>query len=476
MTRGELGLVALNGIFLVVGYALLYGLGLVRWRRGDLRLVGLAYLAGWALIGSALSFALMLGIGTGVTTTVLIGAALTCGGVVAGRRRGLARDEPSPARERRPMHPVGLAVAGIAAAVLAVELAGAIVVSVTNDWSTELDVLAAWLPRAGTIFYSHQLNPSVWNTFIAPWYPPLVPTMYAGTFDFSGGFHPSALPLQEVLLGIAFLLAVIGIVDRFTPRWVSLPPLALLVTTPWFWWRLQSLLPDQTLSYLLSAAALASMVWLYERHRAWLGLALVFLMAASLTKVEGVVFGSLLVAVVLAAAFVRYRRAGRPALVLLLGPAAIVPWHLWLAQHQVPTSTSDYNAPHLLSPSFLADRFGRFTYALDWMLGVGVGPPPLSPTPTMIWVSIGVALAVCSRVPVVSGAASAWLVLSFLGLCTIYWTGRVNVHWYVYWTANRVGTTIIIAAITLTPLLLGLALSRRAAPPETPAALDADVP
>jgi hypothetical protein len=153
-----------------------------------------------------------------------------------------------------------------------------------------------------------------------------------------------------------------------------------------------------------------------------------------------------------------------------------VPWHLWLAQHQVPTSTPDYNAPHLLSPSFLADRFGRFTYALDWMLGVGVGPSLLTPTPAMIWISIGVALVVAYRIPVVSAAASAWLVLSFLGLGAIYWTGRIEIRWYVYTSATRVGTTIIIAATTLTPLLLGLALTRRASAPEQHGTVDANVP
>jgi len=471
VTRIDLGLVALDAVFLLVGYALLYALGLARLGRGDLRVIGVSYLAGWALLGSVLSLTLMAGIGSGVVTVVVISALLAAGCVAAGRRTARSQPETTPVLERRTRPPLAVLAAGLGAAILVIDAVAAIVVSVKSVWTTDIDVLTAWLPRAGIIYNYHHLDPSSWGSFLCPWYPPLVPTMYAGTFDFVGGFHPSVLPLQQVTLGIAFLLAVLGLLDRFVPRWVSLPSLALLVTAPWFWWRLHSLLPDQTLAYLLVAAGLTSVLWLHERRGAWLGLAVVFLTAASLTKVEGVVFGSVLVAVVLVAGFILHRRAALPALVLLLGPAAIVPWHLWLAQHQEPTSTPDYNAPHLLSPSFLADRIGRLTYALDSMLQSGLGSDLRTPTLAIIWLSIGVALAVCHRIPVISAVVGAWLTLTFLSLGAIYWIGSIEVHWYVYTSATRVGATIIIGAATMTPLLLGLALGRRSArTPETPPA------
>jgi hypothetical protein len=469
VTRIDLGLVAIDAVFLVVGYALLYALGLARLRRGDVRLIGVSYLAGWALLGSVLSLALMAGIGSGVATVLVISAALAAGCVLAGRRTARTTPETTPTLERRTRHPVAVLAAGLGAAILVIDAVAAIVASVKSVWTTDIDVLTAWLPRAGIIYYFHQLDPSSWGSFLCPWYPPLVPTMYAGTFDFVGGFHPSVLPLQQVTLGIAFLLAVLGLLDRFVPRWVSLPSLALLVTAPWFWWRLHSLLPDQTLAYLLVAAGLTSVLWLHERRGAWLGLAVVFLTAASLTKVEGVVFGSVLVAVVLVAGFILHRRAALPAIVLLLGPAAIVPWHLWLSRHQQPTSTPDYNAPHVLSASFLADRIDRLTYALHAMLHAALGPGLL--TPTIIWLSIGVLLAVCHRIPVISAAVGAWLALTFLSLGAIYWIGSIEVHWYVYTSASRVGASIIIGAATMTPLLLGLALGKRPArSPGTPPA------
>jgi hypothetical protein len=472
VSRIDLGLIAFDAILAGVGYALLCALGIARLQRGDVRLLGLSYLVGWALFGSVLSLGLMAGIQLRVATVVLVGAVLAGGCAIAVRRTARTRPALAPRPERGRPHPLALLAAGLGAAILVVELAAAVVASIKSGWTTDIDVLTAWLPRAGIIYSTHQLDPGTWGTFLCPWYPPLAPAMYAGTFAFAGGFHPSVLPLQQVILGIAFLLAVLGLLDRYAPRWLSLPSLALLVSAPWFWWRLHSLLPDQTLAYLLVGAGLTSVLWLQERCRAWLGLAVVFLVAASLTKIEGVVFGSVLVAVVLVAGFRQQRRAALPAVVLLVGPAAIVPWHLWLARHQVPTSTPDYNAPHLLSPTFLADRIGRLTYALDSMLGWGLSLDLRVPTLAMIWLSIGVALAVWRSIPVISSTVGAWLVLSFLSLGAIYWTGRVEVHWYVETSASRVGGMIIIAAAVLTPLLLGLALGKRQAPTPEPRADD----
>ena len=170
--------------------------------------------------------------------------------------------------------------------------------------------------------------------------------------------------------------------------------LALIVSAPWFWWRLGSLLPDQTNAYLIVIAAIACVIWLQERRGAWLGLAVVFLTAATLTKLEGAVFGSILVAATLVAGFAKYRRAATPACILLLGPAALVLWHFWLSQHQVATSTPDYNAPRLTSPSFLAHRIHRLTHAIDHMLRAPFQTKQI--TAVIILLAIGVLLAVAS--------------------------------------------------------------------------------
>jgi hypothetical protein len=452
VTRVYLGLAANGVVYLAVGYALLYALGLARLRRGDLRLAGLAYLAGWALLGVALSVALSLGAHLGLPGILLVAALLVavCGAV--GTR---VESMPAP-RVDHGGHPVARTVAAIAAAILAIELVAALVVAVQNLWTPDIDVMTAWLPRAEIVYYSHQLEPASWSQFVTPWYPPLAPAMYAVAFHFVGGFHPSALALQQTILGVAFLGAVLAILDRFTPRWISLPTLAALTSVPWFWWRLHSLLPDQTLAYLLVAAALACAIWLHERGGAWLGLATVLLAAATLTKIEGTLFGGLLALSVIVAALVARRRAGLPGLVLLLGPAMTLPWRFWLTQHQVATSTPDYNAPNVLSTSFLSARFDRLTFALEFMLRGPFGVEWL--TGVLVCVALAVAVVVAWRLAAVTLALGAWLVLSFLALAAIYWTSRVEIHFYVGTSASRVGTTLIVAGVVLAPLLLGLAL------------------
>jgi hypothetical protein len=454
MTRVYLGLAANGAVFLAVGYALLYALGLARLRRSDLCLLGLAYLAGWALLGSVLSLSLMAGIHLRLATILVVAALLAVGCALVGRR--------APAVPSAPVdhgsHPAAKAAAAIAAAIIAIELVAAVVVAVQNLWTPDIDVMTAWLPRAEIVYYAHTFDPAAWNAFVTPWYPPLAPTMYAGVFQFVGGFHPSALALQQTILGIAFLGAVLAILDRYAPRWLSLPSLAALLSVPWFWWRLHSLLPDQTLAYLLVTAALACAVWLHERRGAWLGLAVVLLSAATLIKIEGLIFGFLLAAAVIAAGLVAQRRAALPALVLLLGPATTIPWRLWLTHHQVATSTPDYNTPNALDIGFLSARFDRLTFALDFMLRGPFGAEWL--TGVLVCVALAVALVVARRLTGIVAAMGAWLSLCFLSLVAIYWTSRVEIHFYVGTSASRVGTTLIIAGAVLAPLLLGLALRR----------------
>jgi hypothetical protein len=457
MTRVDLGLAANAACFLVVGYALLFALGFAELRLRDVRLLGLSYLAGWALLGSVLSLTLIAGIDLGVATVVLVTAGLVAGCALVGTRTSRATSVPA----RQDRHPLAVLAVALAAVILLTAAVAAIVVAVKGQWNPDWDAVVFWIPRAETIYYSGGLDADVWGSLAHPEYPPLVPALDAATFHFVGGFHPSVLPFQQTLLGIAFLGAVLALLDRFVPRWVSVPSLALLVTTPWFWWRLQSPLPDQTLAYLVAAAALACVIWLHEKRGSWLGLALVCLTAATLTKLEGAFLATLLIAVVLAAGFTLYRRAALPALLLLLGPAAILPWRLWLHRHDLPTSAVDYHATDLFDPSYLAARTHRLSYAIHSMLDTAVGERH---TAAILCLSVVVLFVVATRIPVITAAVGAWLLLSCVGLAAVYWIGRLEIRWYISTSAPRVGATIVIAAATLAPLLLGLALGRSPQP------------
>ena len=195
-----------------------------------------------------------------------------------------------------------------------------------------------WIPKAQTIYYTGGLDAGLWGSLTHPEYPPLLPAMNAATFHFVGGFHPSVLPFQLALLGVAFLLAALTLLDRFTPRWISLPALALLATTPWFWWRLQSPLADQTLAYLITASARScSCSGSYDGRPPGSRWPASFLVAASLTKLEGAMLER-------APARRVPRRSGCSGTAaprsrrrwLLLAPAAILPWRLLAASNDLP--------------------------------------------------------------------------------------------------------------------------------------------
>ncbi len=445
-----------NLLILAAGAALLYALGFVRFRRSEWRLLALAYLAGWALLGSVLTFLLIAGVDPEVTTVVVVVAAIVAVSGFVGRRV----PKTEIVATRRDGSPLAVLAALGGAAVLMIASVSALIVAVKGTWPSEWDAWTFWLPKASTIYYFHGLGTGLgtYGSFDHPEYPPLVPTMNAATFHFVGGVHPSLLNFQVVLLGIAFLGAVPALLDRFVPRWLTFPLLALLAVAPGFWWRLQSELADQTLACLIATAAVAGLIWLREPRGAWLGLTLVLLAGATLTKLEGATLGLLVVLVVAGAAFASRRRAAWPALLLLLGPAAIEPWRLWLGNHGLPVSATTYHATDLLRPHFLADRWWRFTYAFHWMFHSVFRTGQWLVILPLALISI---VLVSRRLPVIAAAVTAWIVLGFLGLTAIYWIGTLEVHFYVQTSADRVVSTIVIVAGTLTPLLLGFALAGR---------------
>jgi hypothetical protein len=163
----------------------------------------------------------------------------------------------------------------------------------------------------------------------------------------------------------------------------------------------------------------------------------------------------LLLLVFLPLGAIRHRRAALPALALLLAPAAIVPWRLWLSANNLPTSASDYRVSDLFHPGFLADRTDRLRATLDWILH---SPFYERQTAVLVVAVMAILVVVALRIPLIAAGVAAWLVLSCLGLASVYWIGRLELRFYLSTSVGRVGTTIIVAATALAPLLLGLAL------------------
>jgi hypothetical protein len=449
-----LGLAANNALFLGLGYAVLYALGLKR-AKDALRMAGLAYVCGWAVVGIGLSYALMVGLGVDIPTVVGLAVTVTVLCVAVGHftRPIPVVTSPSPHRV------LGTVALAIGAAVIAVTTLAAMIIALKASWTPDIDVVYTWLPKAEIIYYHPggiYTGADGWAAAGHPEYPPLASTMYALTFRFVGAFHPSLVPVQQTLLAIAFLGAVLALLERCAPRWVTVPALALLVISPGFFRRFGELLPDQTLAYLVTLSALTCAIWLRERRAAWLTLAIALSAAATLTKLEGETYGLLLAIIAGGGAVIlRKRRVALTSIALLLGPAAVVPWRIWLGDHGFPTTAEDYHFSSLLHPVLLADRAGRLPYAIEGIVTGEFRPSEWLP---ILPLTLVVIAAVLPRRPTIAVASATWLVLASLGLLVVYWIGFMPEPRYVNETAHRVTGTIVIVAAVMLPLVLGLGL------------------
>jgi hypothetical protein len=462
-----LGLALLDMLIPIVGAAVLALIGVAGELGVGVRLLGLAYLTGWALLGVVMSLLLMAGLPLDVASIVVVAAVLFVVCAVWAWRRPVAPPGAGGAFEPSP---VDTWMSRIGAAVLCVGGAAALVVAIRSEWNPahDFDALFFYLPRADSISTTHHLHAALWREFPHPEYPPLFPVTTASIFAFAG-FHPTLQPFQQTLLGLAFLLGMLALLDRVAPRRFSVPALALLATTPWFWGSLRSLLPDQTVAYLIAAAALCCVFWLLEPHPAWLALGTLFLAAGTLTKLEGMLSAVALAVVVVVASVLHFGRRGARAAVYLVGPATIVFWRIWLHANGLPGTSNVYALSDAVDPSYLDHRFARLRFASRamayfWSSMLAQSTPLArlgTPWQVEAWV-LGVALAVLlvfaarsSRTVAITVAC--WLVLAFAGLDMIYWIGRIPVAVYVAESADRVAETPLMVILTLVPLLLALA-------------------
>jgi hypothetical protein len=456
VTHAYLGLAAFDVVVTLAGYAVLAGLGFVRGGQAALWSVGLAFFTGWALMGVLSSLALTAGLDTtSVPASLAVLAVLVAIAFGVGRR--LPRFERPQAPGDRELLLRGIALAG--GLLLVLGLGAGIVYSIRQAADPRWDVWAVWLPKAKAIYYFHGLATGLggFTTYGNPNYPPLIPAITAGTFHFMGGAHTAVLPLQESVLGVMWAAAVVALVGPRVPRWLLFPLLALVTLAPDFWSRLSTVLPDQTVGYLLALGGCAGILWLEERRNVYLVLAAIFIGGATLTKDEGSMLGLLLVLVLIGAAIAQPSRRWPAALALLVGPALIEPWHLWLSEHHVTAKAEHYRWSRLVDFGYLSHKYWRLEYALPKMAGFLFYGGHWTLVPPLV---IGGLLVAAWWLRGLAVALAVWLVVGFFGLASVYWIGTYNIYWYVGYSAHRVVATLPLVAGTLLPLLLALALER----------------
>jgi hypothetical protein len=457
VTSSHAGLAVLDALFLLAGFGLLYGLGLVRSGRDAVRHLGLALVAGWAAVGIAESVALVIGAPIARRPVAAIAVAIAGAGLLLGRRVA-----------RRRLRVVGeqgaaslVAVAG--AAVVFVQLAALLRRSLGDGAPLQWDAWAFWLPKAKSLVDFGGLDTGVggFTSFANPGYPPFVPALEATAFAFMGSTKAVPLLLQHWVVAVAFFWALASLLAVRVRPAILWPCLALLALLPTLGELIGSSLGDEPLVLLIGLGGACSALWLLEHDARYAALAGLFLAAAALAKNEGLLIALVVAATTLAAeAARRPRRLLVPALVLAAPVAAVLPWRLWLRANDLPVS-QDYRLSDVLHPSLLADHVDRLTYAADRLPAYVFAPHRwLLAVPLML----AAAALAAPRRPSLSLLALVSVASVPLALLLVWWIGNPPIDWYVATTADRGPASAVVLAGVFLPLLLAEASARDAPP------------
>jgi hypothetical protein len=450
--REWIGLVALNGVFLGVGLSLLAALGIVRERAEALRFAGLALVVGWASVGIAGSYALMLGSGLSLLETLALALLLAACGLLLSLR--VTRLHRRPRRFRTRGFERVAASAGVFVLVVYVEM---LFLRVLLAEPSRWDTWAFWMPKAKSIVYFDGLDTDAggFTSFANPDYPPLKPAIDAIGFRFLGEVDPGALAVQNWVVAVAFFGAVAALLaDRVRPA-ILWPSLALVALLPGFGSLVGSLLADESIALLFALAGVCGALWLVEQDVPYLALASLFLVAAALVKNEGLMLA--LVLFVLLGALTRLRPWRELAAFTALPILAVVPWRLWMNAHGVP-DTSAFRLGDLARADFLLDRSERLGTALREL------PPFLfafDRSLLTVPLVLVVAVALAPRRRALSAYAVGTVVLGFLGFAVVYWASTYPLAWYIDTTADRVLTSLVVLGAALVPLLVSEAFEER---------------
>ena len=448
MTYDALGLLLVNGLFLVAGAGVTGALGVWRGARALPRNLGMAYLTGVAAYGVVAQLLYVAGASMSRAEVILVCLVLGSGAVVGVRGH---------AGTRRPV-PLSVVVpVALILALFAVDL-----------WFQPLwgfDSWTFWTPKAHGLYALNGLDPQ-WFTSAEILggarreYPLLLPAIEAAGFRFTG-YETSLLDLQSWLLLVG-LLGVILQTAAGRARTVVVASVVLMVgAAPSTISQLASAEADIPLAAFFAAAGVAGVLWLETRRPGLLILASVLAAGAAATKVEGAIFAGALFAGLAIATFRSSRRDAGAAVVAYLAVLAVgvVPWRAWVAAHAgAPTG----KAP-TLAPTTLLDHLGHVPYATLYLLDKLLDPRGWLLIVPLWAVAMWVAWRRGRRDVVVFAACT--VALGFLGLIVTYWATPLDLHFHLARSARRVVTSLVFFCAATVPLLDSVVPGRYPADP-----------
>lgn len=439
MTADVLKLVLVNACLLAAGSGVTRALGM--WARPAelLRVLGTSFVTGVAAYGVVAQMLYVLGFSLNRFEALVLCAAISSVGAVP----WLPATSPRAHVPRTRFEPYAALLVLIPLALLAVDAA----LQPLSSW----DAWSQWTPKARSLVLLDGLDPAVFaNAAYAGWhpdYPLLVPGLEALAFRFIG-LNTRVVHLEFWFLLVGFATALL---ELLRPRagvllaWVAVIAIAW---TPKVGSETVTANADMPLAVFIVLAGLTAWLWVSEADAPALGLFALFGAAALATKLEGAFELAILfvVALVLAA-----RRSRRRAVLLTAAGAAtlagILPWRLWTAWHDTPTT---------FPASGLVDRLQNLEPARVPISTLGLLHQLFEPSVWLLLVPLAlcavlVAVVIaCPRQSLAAGTATAVLVtvglVAALALPGHSFEWR-SVHWALFIPAVLAGCVIAATAI-----------------------------
>ena len=441
------GLAAFNAVMLAGGAGVLFALRGWRSWAELVRLGGFAYLLGVAATGVLYTFELVVGVPFTFATIVATGAALTLAGVGIGRRLG-HRLPPRPRQARLPR----LSWPGAVFAAAAVVYLEALFRSGRLAALEEYDAWAFWVPKAKAIYLFHGLDLGFFRSLPGPSYPPVVPALEAAAFHFMGSIDGVTLHLQFWFFFAGFLAAIGGLLASRVPTLLLWPPLLLALLTPQITGRALQPQADLLLDELVGLAAVLVAIWLAERRPWQLHAATIVLAGAMLTKREGFLLTTCIVAAALVVT-VREARRAWPQLALAGAGAALLslPWRIWFEAHGLANDAPEAGGTGLFHnldrawPSFELTVRDLFGYPL-W----------LAVAPLTVAAVVAALLAGRRALPLYVGILLVFGVAGFTWITWAFPSLPITENAAVNPVTRAVGS-LVVASCGLVPLLLAAA-------------------
>ncbi|HET9674298.1 MAG TPA: hypothetical protein VFP31_05750 [Gaiellaceae bacterium] len=434
------GVLVSNLLFAGVGYALLWRTLRGRTWTSRLSWAGVALLLGAGSVGTAVFFAAI----SGARATLAV--AVACSAALIGV--GLLFRFDIPERATNGISRIQAALFGVVAGVCLLGVVGGFRSSPWLD-----DAWGIWLPK-GLALWHHGLDErlfvpnGIYVTFGVPDYPLWWSIVTSLDVQASvGGLDVRVMSAQLAVLVAAF----VGAVARLLWGVVRPAPLAvgllLLVLSPELWRQVQGGVADLALAIYVALFALALAAWAIEGAKWWLLVAAIAGASAVQIKTEGL--GEVLIAGLVAVAFVpRARRAG-VGIATGIAAAAALPWLGWQLAHDVPSRSplGDW-----VDRSYLAERSERLGPTLE-----DLASRSLDPRSWLLLVPLAIALA---GIGFIRDRRLAWLapvvglVLGFVFLVWAYWANPDPIGFLLSTSAYRTVDPLVLTSAVAIPLLL----------------------